>query len=362
MSTAAFAPTAVGAAIPMRPVALEPPAPGDAPPPPPAMGEKPSNHESSPTTMFDGGALRDHAYRIASMPPEEANAAVQEYAALVKQRAGRNPSDPPALEMLLRAQEKEARQESDVLTPPPEAAKVTSTVASGAKVVALRERLAKSWKETSNVKKAILFLLPFAAAGTLLERDPEPAEAPAPAKKTEVASATNPKHATEGTATPGSSAPASATPAGHAAAASASASPPAQNAASTAPVASAAPTAPVASVAPTAPVASAAAASAAPSAAVVATMASAPAASASAATPSKLAANDPSADKRKPAPDEDDPNQRASMLEHLALSAVFGGNLSQAAMMYEKLAEVKPDAQVFALAARLVKQGAVRNP
>ncbi len=50
------------------------------------------------------------------------------------------------------------------------------------------------------------------------------------------------------------------------------------------------------------------------------------------------------------------------MLAHMALTAAFGGNLAQATQLYAKLAEVKPGAQVFALAARLTKEGAVRSP
>jgi hypothetical protein len=50
------------------------------------------------------------------------------------------------------------------------------------------------------------------------------------------------------------------------------------------------------------------------------------------------------------------------MLAHMALAAAFGGNLAQATQLYAKLAEVKPEAQVFALAARLTKEGAVRTP
>ena len=64
MSAPSFAPAGTKPAAPMRPVTLEPPAPGDVPLPPVAPPESPPQYESSPTTMMDGGALRDHAHRI----------------------------------------------------------------------------------------------------------------------------------------------------------------------------------------------------------------------------------------------------------------------------------------------------------
>jgi hypothetical protein len=328
ISAAAFTPAGTPPGAPLRPVALEPPAPGDVPAPP-ALGESAPQYDSSPTTMMDGGALRDHAYRIASMPPEQAEAAAQEYAALVKRRAGR--SDPPGLTMSFGSQPVENKREPVAAAAPPESPRAATPVVGSAKVVGLKERMAKSWKETSTVKKAILFLLPLAAAATLLERDPQPEEAP-PAKQTQVSSATTAKHTTGETPSPATSGSA-AQPAAPASAPAASTSAPATTS------------------------------TAAPSAAVVA---AAPVASASFATapnPTKVAANDPAADKGKaPADDQPDPDQRASMLAHMALTAAFGGNLAQATQLYAKLAEVKPEAQVFALAARLTKEGAVRSP
>jgi hypothetical protein len=365
MSPATFTPAGAKPAPPLRPVVLEPPAPGEVPPAAPAPHEAASQYDSSPTTMIDGGALRDHAHRIASMAPDQAEAAAQEYAALLKRRAGHQTSDPPALTMSFGAQQQDEKREPAAVVAPPEAQKAATPFVECAKTGGLKDRFAKSWKETSNAKKAILFLLPFAAAATLLERDPQPAEPPAPAEETQVASKAAAKHAAADTATPTApaSAPAPSVPAASASApapsvpaASASASAPSIPAAS-ASAPSAPPAIPVASAAPVAR----APASAAPSAGVTAT----PVTSASRATPAsaaKLAANGPALDPKAQTDDQADVDARASALEHMALAAAFGGNLAHAATVYAKLAQLKPEAQVFALAARLTKEGAVRTP
>ncbi|HVW29691.1 MAG TPA: hypothetical protein VHC69_30215 [Polyangiaceae bacterium] len=331
MASGATRPVALPAATPkkgvstLRPVSVEPPAPAELPSP--AAADTTPQCESAPSTMFDGGALRDHAYRIASMPPEQAHAAAEEYAALLKQRAGRHHGDPPALSISVDEQGKNVEPASDAATPP-DGTKTSNDVRPETNSMRLKSRIAKSWKETSNVKKAILFLLPFAAAAVLLDQSPVADQSSVAEKEMTRPSAVAPKHAAVAASKPAPSAPVIPSAAS-----------------SSRPVARA-----VVAAAPSAVVA--AAPSAVPAVAIVAPS-TVPAVA--------VAVNEVAKDKAMQA-DTTDPDSNAFLLEHRALAATFGGNLKQAASLYEKLAATKPEARLFALAARLTKEGAVRSP
>jgi hypothetical protein len=351
-------PTAVprvpsGHAPPIAPVARVTPPTTPMPEPHP-LGAPQS--EAVPT-MADGGALRDHAKRLESLPRGSAEPATQEYFSAVRAYSGKSASDPPP------------NAAPPAPPPPPPFFSAAEMGKAPAEAAPPPEKpkggFRQAWKETSLVKKAILFLLPFAAAGTLLQLEPEPEPVVAPPKVQKKAALKAATSAAKEVAPPASGA----SPAGSsnpAVAASGSAS--ALEATSVA-AASAAPSQPT----------SAPAASAAPAGALQAQAAEGkPSASAlpnavaaSSATPPQPAGSAPvvavgpasSAAVAAMAPGSTAAIQPENLeLLHQALTATFAGNLPLATSLYAQLSKAQPSSQLFSLAARFTKEGAVRRP
>jgi hypothetical protein len=310
-------------------------------------------------TMADGGALRQHAKRLESLPREAADPATLEYFSAVRAYSGKSPSEPPPnapptfvpgdVSTPRRADNQSA---DDGATAAPEMGRAPSGVAPEKPKGGFRQ----AWKETSLVKKAILFLLPLAAAGTLLQLEPEPEPEPAPAPKARklAAQTAAASAATEVAPSPSASGVAPAAPSSQAAAASGSA---ALETTSVVPAASAGPAssvqAPVAEGKPVivfaVPGASAASsATAPPPGSAVPVASGSPASSNAVATtsPSSMGVNQP----------------ESLELAHQALNATFAGNLALATTLYKQLSTAQPDSELFSLAARFTKDGAVRSP
>jgi hypothetical protein len=379
--TAASPPVAPAPVIPEAPVTPPPavPPPRAALPDIPLRGplrppDGPMDHvplgapqsEAVPT-MADGGALREHAKRLDGVPRDAADPAALEYFSAVRLYSGKAPSEPPPANTETAAPPRQASQKGPPAAPPP--APPPRAVETASPEKKKKGGLAQSWKETSLVKKAILFLLPVAAAGTLFDLQAESdaeeaAQQPAATARATAAAKTAP-------ASPSADTVASSSPSGQAALPSA---PSAEVAAEipAVPPSSAAPegsaliplttSVPPASAAPggsNEPVITMVPRTTGAASAVAANSAAPSGHGTPATSASSTAEAAPAASASSPAEDQE---RAIHLFEHLALNAVFEGNLAQATTLYEKLAAGRPDSRIYALAARLTKAGAVRTP
>lgn len=280
---------------------------------------------SGPRTLGDGGALREHAARVAQATPSVAFASAQAYVADVQRASGTTP--PPAGNV----------QPGGVGVAPPPNFSAPSPALEGASALPKPEGvsgppaqwvpdegapkpkasgLRASWREASLVKKLTVALLPFGLLGVLLMPDEQPA-APAESNVPSASGSSSASPVSESSAVP--SAAAIQPSADSAPAATPSAGPAPELAASGAPLASGAPVA-------------ATSASGAPVIAVLPASSSGAVASAA----------------------------RGSA-ERDAINAAFEGRSAFAAKLYERLASASGD-RVFALAARLAREDIVRKP
>jgi hypothetical protein len=364
------------ALTPPRPIIPDIPLRGPLRPPEGPMDQVPlmAPQSEAVPTMADGGALREHARRLDGVAPDAADPVAREYFSAVRVYSGKAPSEPPPAQPENMAPARQASEKVPSNPPPPDAVPAPRVVEKAPAEKKQKPRFGQSWKETSLVKKAILFLLPLAAAGTLLdlqrESESEEAEAPHPPATTSAAAAAKavpatPSAGTLASAAPSEQASAVADTVAEKPAPSASAAPESTAliplSSVTAP-ASAAPggsNEPMITMVPSTPgAASAVAANSAVPAAPGVPSTTPPSSSAGAAP---LASTAP-AGSAVAANDETDQERAVHLFEHLALNAVFAGNLPQATTLYEKLAAGSPDSRIYSLAVRLTKAGAVRTP
>jgi hypothetical protein len=306
-----------------------------------------------PRTLGDGGALREHAARVAQATPSVAFASAQAYAAEVQRASGNTPPPadaPPGVERsaaaLMQAPTIPQGAAEPFAAPPP----VQPPVASEPKPKS--SGLLASWREASLVKKLTLVLLPFGLVGVVLMPTDEPP--PAVRKAPKVPSALS---SASGSASSQPSAAASG--AGSKVGAGAATVPASSGSvAQPALVASATPGPSAGSreVAPTSAVASA-------SASAVPATNSAPATSAvpvagGAASGAPVVALLPPASSSSAGPGY---RRAPGAIERDAIYAAFEGRSEMAAKLYEQLASGGGD-RIFALAARLAREDQVRKP
>jgi hypothetical protein len=346
-------------------------------------------------TMADGGALREHAKRLESLPRDATDPATLEYFSAVRAYSGKQPSDPPPpnAARTFASNEVSTPQQADnrgpdkspkgfenpprqpplqPQSPPEPQPPVFRTAEMAPPVVETptpaqkpKGALRQAWQETSRVKKAIVFLMPLAAVVTIYQFEPqaEPESPPAPAvndEKVGAATASVTKEVSpppsagalgSAQATEEASAAASAAAAGLKTAVeapSSSATAGSVNSIQVQPVASGAKPAPVGIASATASATNAAATSSAP-----------PPQPPGSAVPTGVA----SGAVATAAPGSTEMVQpEAALMAHDALTAAFDGNLARSASLYQQLSSAHPTSQLYSLAARFTKEGAVRTP
>ncbi len=279
--------------------------------------------EFGPTTLNDGGALRQHAARVADATPSRAFALAQDYVAEVRRASGTPVPDgfvPAALPNANPAAQPNA-------APMPGVRAAAAQTGGDGSPKKKGSRLAASWREASLVRKITVVLMPFCLAAVVLvpPDQPPPVHPPAKAKSVRVSSASS------------NSALAALSPS--ALASASGAAPLAKGAAlSGSPAASGSPSVSLLG-------------SPSVSASVAAATSGSPAASGS---PSVSASASPSVAVIEPA------RAPAATRARDALNAAFDGRNSQAAKLYDELA--KDGDRVFVLAARLAREDIVLKP